>query len=101
GTVGGKAININSSSYVTQLPLDISKGAASITVMNKGSNVLYVRIISEGQPLTGENLQVQNNPSILGLNVTYLTRVLKRSEVSKIVQVTDLIAKVTVRNPGS
>ena len=70
GTINGKAININSSSYVSQLPIDISKGAANITVTNKGSNVLYVRIISQGQPLTGENLQVQNNPSILGLNVT-------------------------------
>ena len=100
GTVNGKAININSSSYVTQLPIDISKGAASITVMNKGSNVLYARIISEGQPLTGENLQVQNNPSILGMNVTYLTRDMKPIDVSKIVQGTDFIAKVTVKNPG-
>jgi uncharacterized protein YfaS (alpha-2-macroglobulin family) len=100
GTVNGKAININSSSYVTQLPLDISKGSANIMVMNKGNNVLYVRIISEGQPLTGENLQVQNNPSIFGMNVTYLTRDMKPFDVSKIVQGTDFIAKVTVKNPG-
>ena len=100
GTINGKAININSSSYVTQMPVDISKGAANITVTNKGSNVLYARIISEGQPLTGENLQVQNNPAILGLNVTYLTRDLKPIDVTKMMQGTDFIAKVTVRNPG-
>jgi uncharacterized protein YfaS (alpha-2-macroglobulin family) len=100
GTVNGKGININSSSYVTQLPVDVSKGAANITVMNKGSNVLYARIISQGQPLTGENLQVQNNPAILGLTVTYLTRDMKPIDVSKIVQGTDFIAKVIVKNPG-
>ncbi|KAA9041505.1 hypothetical protein FW778_05655 [Ginsengibacter hankyongi] len=100
GSVNGKAININSSSYVTQLPLDISKGAANITVTNKGSNTLYVQIISEGQPLTGENLQVHNNPAILGLNVTYLTRDLKPIDVTKMMQGADFIAKVTVRNPG-
>ena len=100
GTINGKPININTSSYVTQMPVDISKGAANITVTNKGSNVLYTRIISEGQPLTGENLQVQNNPAILGLNVTYLTRDLKPIDVTKMMQGTDFIAKVTVRNPG-
>ena len=100
GTVNGKSININSSSYITQMPVDISRGAANITVTNKGSNTLYVQIISEGQPLTGENLQVQNNPAILGLNVTYLTRDMKPIDVSKMMQGTDFIAKVTVRNPG-
>jgi alpha-2-macroglobulin len=100
GSMNGKAININSSSYVSQLPVDISKGVANITVTNKGSNVLYARIISEGQPLTGENLQVKNDPSILGLSVTYLSRDLNPIDVSKIMQGTDFIAKVTVKNPG-
>ena len=79
GTVNGKAININSSSYISQVPLELSKGIAKVTLNNKGNNVLYVRIISEGQPLTGENLQVHNNPSILVLNVSYLSRDLKPS----------------------
>ncbi len=57
GNVNGKAVNINSSSYVSQLPVDISKGAAGITVTNKGSNILYARIISRGQPLTGRKLK--------------------------------------------
>ncbi|MDQ6889746.1 MAG: MG2 domain-containing protein, partial [Bacteroidota bacterium] len=101
GTVNGKAVNINSSSYIWQLPLDVSKGAVNVTVDNKGNNVLYARIISEGQPLTGEKIPVQNNPSILGLNVTYLNRDSKPIDVSKIIQGTDFIAKVTVKNPGN
>ncbi len=100
GTANGKAINVNSSSYVWQLPLDLSKGTSNVSLSNKGNNVLYARIISEGQPLTGENLQVQNNPAILGLTVTYLNRNLQPIDVSKITQGTDFIAKVTVRNPG-
>ncbi|MEO8711909.1 MAG: hypothetical protein ABI405_07300, partial [Parafilimonas sp.] len=91
----------NSNSYVSQMPVDIGKGSATVNVVNKGNNVLYVRIISRGQPLTGENLQVENNPSILGLNVSYLTRDLKPIDVSKITQGTDFIAKVTIRNPGN
>ena len=100
GTVNGNAININSSSYVSQMPLDLSKGIANVTLNNKGNNVLYVRIISEGQPLAGENLQVHNNPSILVLNVSYLSRDLKPVDVSNLIQGTDFIAKVTVKNPG-
>ena len=100
GTVNGNAININSSSYVSQMPLDLSKGIANVTVNNKGNNVLYVKIISEGQPLTGENLQVHNNPSVLVLNVSYLSRDLKPVDVSNLIQGTDFIAKVTVKNPG-
>ncbi|MDQ6763348.1 MAG: hypothetical protein M3015_12080, partial [Bacteroidota bacterium] len=101
GTVNGKAVTINSSSYIWQLPLDVSKGAVNVALDNKGNNVLYARIISQGQPLTGENIPVQNNPSILGLNVTYLNRDSKPIDVFKIIQGTDFIAKVTVKNPGN
>ncbi len=100
GTINGKPVNINSSSYVSQLPIDISKGPANVTVNNKGNNVLYARIISEGQPLTGEDLKVNNNPSILSLNVSYLSRDLKPVDVSRLIQGTDFIAKVTIKNPG-
>ena len=100
GTANGKPVSVNSSSYVWQLPLDISKGAANVVLNNKGSNVIYARIISEGQPLTGEDIHVENNPSILGLTVSYLNRNLQPIDVAKILQGTDFIAKVTVRNPG-
>ena len=99
--INGKPVNINTPSYVTQIPVDVSKAASGITVTNKGSNVLYVKLISRGQPFTGENVHLENNPSILSLDVSYLTRDLRPIDVSKIVQGTDFIAKVTIRNPGS
>ena len=43
---------------------------------------------------------MHNNPSILVLNVTYLSRDLKPVDVSNLTQGTDFIAKVTIKNPG-
>lgn len=55
--VNGKSIDINSSSYFSQIKVDVTKGNADITVTNKGSNTLYVRLITKGQPLTNEGLE--------------------------------------------
>ena len=98
--VNGNTISVNTSSYITQIPLDLSKGIARVTLNNKGTNVLYARTITEGQPLAGEKLQVQNNPSVLVLNVSYLSRDGKPLDVSNLMQGADFIAKVTVKNPG-
>ncbi|HEY5371221.1 MAG TPA: MG2 domain-containing protein [Hanamia sp.] len=100
GTINGKAVNINSASYIAQLPLDLKQGSAKVSISNKGSNILYARIISEGQPLTGEDLHVNNDPSILDLNVSYLTRDLKPIDINRLIQGTDFVAKVTIKNPG-
>ncbi|MEP6926307.1 MAG: MG2 domain-containing protein [Ginsengibacter sp.] len=100
GVVNGKPIIINSSSYISQMPIDISKGTANVVINNKGNNVLYARIISEGQPLTGEELKVNNNPSVLLLNVSYLSRDLKPVDITNLTQGADFIAKVTIKNPG-
>lgn len=100
GSVNGKNIDINSTASITQIPLDFKSGTSKISITNNGSNVLYARLISEGQPLEGENLHVKNDPSILALNVHYLTRDLKPLDVNKLSQGTDFIAKVTITNPG-
>ncbi len=100
GTVNGKKIDINSTASITQIPLDIKPGTSKVTITNSGSNVLYARIISEGQPIEGENLHVKNNPEVLAMNVQYLTRDLKSLDVNKLMQGTDFIAKVTITNPG-
>ncbi len=100
GTVNGKPININSASYMTQFPIDLKQGSSKVVLNNKGTNVLYARIISEGQPLPGEDLHVKNDPSILALNVSYMTRDHKPIDVSQLTQGTDFVAKVTIKNPG-
>ncbi|MEO5967136.1 MAG: hypothetical protein ABIP68_06470, partial [Ferruginibacter sp.] len=100
GTINGKQVNINTSNYLVQTNLDISSGSAKISISNSGSNIVFARIISEGQPIEGENLHVENNPGILSMNVTYLNRNFAPFEIDKISQGTDFIAKVTISNPG-
>ncbi len=99
--IGGKAASVNSSSYFVQSAVNISRGSANITLTNKGINVLYVRLITSGQPFAGDSLKVHNNPSVLSLTVNYLSQDGKPLDISRLVQGTDFIAKVTVKNPGS
>lgn len=100
GTVNGKKIEINSTSIFAQIPLDISSGSSKVSITNDGKNVLYARIISEGQPIEGENLHVKDDPEVLTMNVQYLTRDLRTLDINKLEQGTDFIAKVTITNPG-
>jgi uncharacterized protein YfaS (alpha-2-macroglobulin family) len=98
--INGKTVRINSSSYFSQTPVDVKAGNANITVSNKGSNALYVRLISQGQPLPGSDLHVNNNPSVLSMTVSYVAQNGSPIDISSLTQGTDFIAKVTIRNPG-
>ena len=100
-TVDGKSLDINSSTYIRQLPVIFKTGSSSLVVNNKGSNTLYARVITKGQPLSGDSLKVVNNPSTLVMNVSYISRDGKAIEVKKLTQGTDFVAKVVIRNPGN
>jgi len=99
-TVGAKSIDINSASYIRQLPVQFKNGSANILISNKGTNTLYVRLITKGQPLAGDNLKVNNNAAVLDMSVSYLTQNGTAIDVNKLEQGTDIIAKVVIRNPG-
>ncbi|MEO6329512.1 MAG: MG2 domain-containing protein [Ginsengibacter sp.] len=100
GTLNGKAIDINSSSYFSQTPVEVKNGNAGVTITNKGNNTLYVRLITKGQPLTGDSLKVNNNPSMLVMSVNYLSQDGKSIDINKLAQGTDFVAKVVIKNPG-
>ncbi len=99
-SIDGKATDINSAAYLRQQPVVFTKGSSDITITNKGSNTLYVRLVTQGQPLAGDSLQVKNNPGSLQLSVTYQTQDGKAIDISKLSQGTDFVAKVSVTNPG-
>lgn len=101
GKTGGSKVDLNSDEVVSQTAVVWQAGKAATQLTNKGSNVLYVRVINEGQPLTNEALPVSNNPSVLQVSVEYLDS--KGSPVNNTIlkQGTDFVAKVTVKNPGS
>ncbi len=100
GTVNGKPVNINSSSYFSQTSLDLKNGRAGVKITNKGNNILYARIITKGQPLTGDSLKVNNNPAVLVLNVNYVSQNGNALNINSLNQGTDFIAKIVIKNPG-
>ena len=95
---GGSKENVNSLSYLWQGPLSVKGG--SLYVKNNGSNRLYVRLIQQGQPSSGEDTQTNINPDILNMRVSYTTLGGKPVEPASLPQGTDFVAKVTIENPG-
>ena len=100
GTVDGKNVDINSTSYIRQIPVLFTKGSSNVVITNKGNNTLYVRLITQGQPLTGDSLKINNNPAVLNMNVSYVNQSGAAIDISQLTQGTDFVAKVTITNPG-
>jgi uncharacterized protein YfaS (alpha-2-macroglobulin family) len=100
GNIGGQSININTAGYVSQTDVSFQNGKANIQLNNKGNNVLYVRIINQGQPVSGDSLKVNNNPNVLAMSVNFITTTGSPVDVSNITQGTDFVAKVTIKNTG-
>ena len=100
-SIDGKQTDINASNYLRQLPVVFkSQNSSDVVISNKGSNTLYVRLITKGQPLAGDSLKVNNNPAVLSMSVSYLTQDGKALEVNQLKQGSDFVAKVVIRNPG-
>ena len=99
-SIDGKSTDINSAAYLRQLPVIFKNGNSNVTITNKGNNTLYVRLITQGQPLSGDSLRVNNNPAVLGMSVSYITQDGAAIDISKLSQGSDFIAKVVIKNPG-
>jgi uncharacterized protein YfaS (alpha-2-macroglobulin family) len=100
GKSGNQNINFNSSSVIAQNALQWQRGKANIQLQNKGSNVLFVRVINEGKPISGENISVTNNQDILKVNVSFVGMNNTAVNIDSVKQGTDFVAKVVVTNPG-
>ena len=100
GKSGNQNININSSSAVAQNALQWQNGKANVQLQNKGSNVLFVRVINEGKPISGDKISFTNDASILKVNVSYVTTSGNAINIDSIKQGTDFVAKVVITNPG-
>ena len=100
GNVDGKNVDINSASYIKQIPILFKNGSSNVTISNKGNNTLYVRLVTQGQPLAGDSLKINNNPAVLNMNVSYVNQNGAAIDVNKLTQGTDFVAKVTISNPG-
>ena len=99
-TIAGAAATINSNSYLRQFPIVFKNGNAPISIKNNGSNTLYIKIITQGQPLTGDTVQNAQASPFLSIVVNYISQNGQSADFSKLQQGTDFIAKVTVKNTG-
>lgn len=97
---GGKGV-VNENSYVTQLPVNVNSANGTISIHNNGQNVLYVRLILQGQPEAGHEPVAENNPAVLGMQIQYRTRDGKPLDPATLKQGHDFMATVTIQNPGS
>ena len=98
--INGTKADINSDAYLRQVPVLFKNGNVPVNIVNKGSNTLYVKLITRGQPLTGDSVKPISNPSVLIMNIAYISQNASPVDISKLTQGTDFIAKVTIKNPG-
>lgn len=98
--IAGTKSDINTAAYVKQIPVSFKNGNVPVVVTNKGHNTLYLKLVTSGQPLTGDSSKPVNNPALLLMNVEYISRNSSPLDVSKLQQGTDFIAKVTIKNTG-
>jgi len=95
---GNAASNINSPSYLWQS--DVAANGGKVSLKNSGNNRLYVRLIQQGQPSSGQDVQSVINPDVLQMRVGYFTLGGKEIDPSKLTQGTDFVAQVNIKNPG-
>lgn len=100
GSVNGNNFTINSNSSVSQTNITWQNAKGNVQLTNKGNNVLYVRIINEGKPISTSSIPVINNANILLVSVNYLNTSGESIDITKLKQGSDFVAKVTIKNPG-
>ncbi|SFD24382.1 hypothetical protein SAMN05518672_1011229 [Chitinophaga sp. CF118] len=96
-TLNGKSSTVSNNAYVTQIPVSAE---GTISIQNKGQNVLYTRLILQGRPDAGQEPNIPNNPEVLDIQVRYSTRDGKQLDPATMRQGSDFMATVTIHNPG-
>ena len=99
-SLNGAKGNVNGQSFLTQVPITFNGNAGNISIHNSGQNLLYVRLILQGQPDAGKEPVASNNPDVLGMQVSYSTRDGKPIDPATLKQGSDFMATVTLTNPG-
>src|SRR5690606_12267524 len=102
-TLNGESANVNADTYLYRIDVGMNSANAEKTlrIQNNGTNKLYVRVIREGQPPVGENPPARNNLELLTMNVRYTNQQGEEIDPATLLQGTDFIAEVTLKNTGS
>jgi uncharacterized protein YfaS (alpha-2-macroglobulin family) len=92
------AEKVNTNTYLWQSALAANGGKVSLK--NNGSNRLYIRLIQEGQPSSGQDVTTRINPDVMQMRVGYFTLSGKPIDPATLKQGTDFVAQVNIKNPG-
>ena len=98
--INNSMMHISSDKVLSQTNIAWKNSSADIQFKNTGGNVLYVRVINQGRPLSNQIIPVVNNANILQISATYMTTDGAPIDVTKLPQGKDFVAKVVVKNPG-
>jgi uncharacterized protein YfaS (alpha-2-macroglobulin family) len=98
--LNGNKGTVNGNAYITQVPVSFNRQNGTVSLQNKGQNVLYARLILQGQPDAGQEPVANHQPDVLDMQVRYSTRNGKPLDPATLQQGTDFMATVTIRNPG-
>lgn len=94
-TFGGKEKEVITQLSYAEITLPSADVPASLQITNTSSSRLFVRLISVGTPLRGEETEEWRN---LSLTVDYLDLQGRPADVSRLEQGTQFVASVTVTN---
>lgn len=89
---------VTSNNYLWRTPLSVNGG--KVAIKNKGSNILYLKLVQQGQPAPGQEPISVNNDDVLRMQVNYITMKGQPLDIANIKQGTDFVAAVTITNPG-
>lgn len=95
----GKTLTVSSAKPFVRikLPLDKVERTIHVAVSNKGKNILFVRVLAEGIPEAGKEIEMNQN---IVLETTFQDRDGNPIDISQLTQGTDILAVVSVYNPG-
>ncbi|MCX6251998.1 MAG: MG2 domain-containing protein [Bacteroidetes bacterium] len=95
--IESQSVDVKLDKSVYQEKMMLSGSAGKMQVVNKGKNLVYVRLILQGIPAKGDSTSTQND---LKMSVVYRSMAGPPIDPRKLEQGTNFIAEVTVTNPG-
>jgi uncharacterized protein YfaS (alpha-2-macroglobulin family) len=96
--LNGQKGSISNEQFLNSTTLNFKDNA--VVINNTGKNMLFIRLILQGQPSAGQNIVLADHPDALQMNVNYKTLKGKTLDPTNLKQGTDFYAEVTIKNPG-
>ncbi|MCH2216418.1 MAG: hypothetical protein MK086_14730, partial [Flavobacteriales bacterium] len=85
-------------SEMTMVNFDLGGKTKKVNIKNTGKGILYVRVITRGVPLAGNEIEQAKN---ISLTVNYFDMDDRPIAITEMSQGTDFVAEIKVTNPGT